>query len=178
MSERTEVMDFEEKKDKDSKIDLDSYPCLKMIDSRYFSAYNNNSQRRILIVDDEPYNILALRIMLKQLCPVNYQSKLDSVIDQAPNGRDALEMSKNINYGLIFMDCQMPIMNGFEASIGIRKYFSQEATAEQPKIIALTGHVDQDYIQNAFSCGMDEVISKPANIEVLKCLFAESIEII
>ena len=80
--------------------------------------------RRILIVDDEPYNLLGLRIMLQQS---GYVGILD-LIDQANNGLEALKQVKRAfneglySYGLIFMDCSMPVMDGFEATDNIRNF--------------------------------------------------------
>ena len=65
----------------------------------------NRDQRRILIVDDEPYNILALKIMLKSICSEEFELMLESILDQAPNGEVAYDMVKLNKYGLIFMDC-------------------------------------------------------------------------
>ena len=84
--------------------------------------------RKILIVDDEPYNILALRIIIKQVCHPDLQEIIDDLIDQAPNGQIAFEKVKQSHelyessYGIIFMDCSMPIMNGFDATNCIRQY--------------------------------------------------------
>jgi CheY-like chemotaxis protein len=80
-------------------------------------------QDKILIVDDEPYNILALKIMIKAVLPPEMKGHIDEHIDEAPNGLAALRMVKESeNYRLIFMDCSMPIMDGFEATKEIRNY--------------------------------------------------------
>jgi CheY-like chemotaxis protein len=72
--------------------------------------------RKILIVDDEPYNLIALKIMLSK-CGIP-----EELIDRAYNGQEAYEMVqkafklKQFSYGLIIMDCSMPIMDGYEAT--------------------------------------------------------------
>ena len=80
---------------------------------------------KILIVDDEQYNIDALKIILKYHCNVDS----DSICDTAFDGKQALEaVQKNVDqyqglfceYELIFMDCNMPIMDGYEATNLIR----------------------------------------------------------
>lgn len=84
-----------------------------------------NKNRRILIVDDEPFNIIGLTIILQQL---KGYSGIKSLIDTAKNGLDALNTfkkafkSRKHSYGLIFMDCSMPILDGFESAENIRKF--------------------------------------------------------
>ena len=58
-------------------------------------------------------------------------------------------LKKNVAYGIIFMDCSMPIMDGYDSSVLIRKYYNQN-NIDQPKIIALTGHTEDLYIKKAF----------------------------
>ena len=89
-------------------------------------------RQRILIVDDEPYNLLGLLIILKlSFKELNYkESIVNKFVDRASNGLEALNMvkmnylKKNVAYGLIFMDCSMPIMNGYDSSVLIRKYYT------------------------------------------------------
>lgn len=87
--------------------------------------YNKmNSNRRILIVDDEPYNILGLKIVLQQ----SGVNSIINIVDTAYNGQQAIDMVKKgfdkneYSYGLIFMDCSMPVMNGYVASDLIRDF--------------------------------------------------------
>lgn len=54
-----------------------------------------------------------------------------------------------MSYGLIFMDCSMPIMDGYDSTVQIRKYYTKNHI-DQPKIIALTGHTEDLYIKKAF----------------------------
>ena len=85
-----------------------------------------NLNRRILIVDDEPYNLIALKIMLKQ-CGIP-----EEYIDCAYNGQEAYEIVqkeyrlKQYSFGLIIMDCSMPIMNGYEATELIRRFLRKK----------------------------------------------------
>jgi CheY-like chemotaxis protein len=80
---------------------------------------------RILIVDDEPYNLLGLRVILEAADESGF---IKDYIDEATNGFDALRAVKkaalegNFMYGLIFMDSTMPIMDGFTATEKIRKF--------------------------------------------------------
>ena len=56
---------------------------------------------------------------------------------------------KGIIFGLIFMDCSMPIMNGYDSSSAIRRYYNKKKM-EQPKIVAVTGHTEDIYIKKAY----------------------------
>ena len=135
--------------------------------------------KRILIVDDEPYNILGLKILLPQASNV---SILDN-IDVASNGQDAVNKvlaaynMGEFSYGLIFMDCNMPIMDGFEATDYIRNFITSR-DFQQPKIIACTGHTDEEYMEKAWCHSMDEFLMKPTNIDVLQSIIKEMVEFI
>jgi CheY-like chemotaxis protein len=56
---------------------------------------------------------------------------------------------KEFSYGLIFMDCSMPIMNGYDASDAIRQYV-KDRNFMQPMIVACTGHTEDEYIKKAW----------------------------
>ena len=118
------------------------------------------------------------------ICQDEIKDIITELIDQAPNGKVAYEMVKEqfetngVTYGIIFMDCSMPIMNGFESTYKIRQYIkSNNSKPPQPMIAALTGHVEMEYIDQAFSYQMDEVISKPANPDIIKQIFSQFIEV-
>jgi CheY-like chemotaxis protein len=122
--------------------------------------------KKILIVDDQSFNIDAANVILK------YSVKLKDfkeICDYALNGKIAYEtvisnVEKNsfqfCNYDLILMDCNMPIMDGYEATQRIRQYLF-DAGIEQPIIVAITGHVEEEYINRAINSGMNQVLSKP-----------------
>ena len=70
------------------------------------------------------------------------------------------------------MDCNMPFMDGYEATYKIREYlYTQDMT--QPIISAITGHTEQAYIDKSINCGMNQVLSKPVQVEVLQHLIKE-----
>ena len=77
-----------------------------------------------MIVDDEPYNILGLQIIIQ----LSGFKDIEKLIDKAKNGQDALDLvkssyeKKNHSYGLIFMDCSMPMINGYDACEAIRLF--------------------------------------------------------
>ena len=61
----------------------------------------------------------------------------------------------------------MPGMNGYDAAIQIRE-FCDEKNIEQPYIVAITGHTEENYVKKAFECRVDEVMSKPAKIDTIE----------
>ena len=74
------------------------------------------------------------------------------------------------SYSLILMDCNMPFMDGFECTKLIRNFFWKEFGAsvyEQPIIAATTGHAEEKYTKKCFDCGMNQVMSKPIQIDSL-----------
>ena len=80
------------------------------------------------------------------------ENVLNKILDKANNGQEALdivkeklEMQNGYTYGIIFMDCSMPILDGYKASKEIKKHY-REKNADIPKIIALTGHTEDVYI--------------------------------
>ena len=64
----------------------------------------------------------------------------------------------------------MPIMDGYEATERIRK-FLQDLKIKQPVIVAVTGHTEQEYVQKALDSGMNTVIRKPIQVDLLKKVF-------
>ena len=73
------------------------------------------------------------------------------------------------DFALIFMDCNMPFMDGYETSSRIRQMLYREGI-QQPIISALTGHTEQQFINKAIDSGMNQVLSKPVKIDVLRDL--------
>ena len=86
-------------------------------------------------------------------------------VDVASNGHEALSRLETAKYDLVFMDCQMPIMDGFEATRLIRE---KEKNGEQKtRIIALTAHVLDDDRKQCLAAGMDDYLSKPFRMQEL-----------
>ncbi|MBT3260503.1 MAG: response regulator, partial [Deltaproteobacteria bacterium] len=111
---------------------------------------------RILVVEDTPFNQKFVSRLLERW-------GYDFVI--AENGLFALEEIEKSEFDIIFMDIQMPEMDGFETTIAIRK--SEENTDRHIPIIAMTAHAMKDDYDRCIECGMDDYISKPIAIDVL-----------
>lgn len=113
---------------------------------------------RILLVEDHPINQkLALAILQKQ--------QLD--VDLAENGLEAIKMLNLKSYDLILMDCQMPVMDGFEASARIRSGEAGEEARKTP-IIALTANAMKEDIDRCTAAGMNDHIAKPFTLTTLQ----------
>lgn len=119
---------------------------------------------RVLVVDDIPVNQKLLLLHLKRL---GYEA------DVANNGQEALDMLAKTEYGLILMDCDMPVMNGFEAATRIR---SNEAYSHRRiPIIALTSYDRDGDKEKCIAAGMDDYITKGASQKELKETIERSI---
>ncbi|KAL4482558.1 hypothetical protein ABPG72_005801 [Tetrahymena utriculariae] len=129
--------------------------------------------RRILCVDDEVFNIQVLMLLFQ---------KLDYQIEKAFNGKDAITIfisfynqkqkyqceSPNCTvFKAIILDCNMPIMNGWDCAKELRNLMNQKKLPSIP-IIALTAYVAQQSYNQCIESGMDDVLNKPINIDVLK----------
>ncbi len=87
--------------------------------------------------------------------------------DIATNGVEAFEMSKEKKYDLIFMDIQMPIMDGITSSKNIISYHKENKINHRPAIIAVTANVLQEDRERCFEAGMDDFMAKPINNNIL-----------
>ncbi|HHG3363431.1 ATP-binding protein [Vibrio parahaemolyticus] len=117
--------------------------------------------RSILVVDDIRMNQVIVTQMLK---------KLDITPDLKANGLEALEAVKNKDYELIFMDCRMPEMDGYEATAHLR-----QKGFDRP-IIALTAGTTIEERQKCIDSGMDDILTKPytaTDIEQIMCKWLE-----
>jgi CheY-like chemotaxis protein len=117
---------------------------------------------RILIAEDNAINQKVLLLMLKR---AGYQA------DVVWNGQEAVEACRAHEYELILMDCQMPELDGWEATRQIRKL-----NKPQPTIIAVTAHALTVNQEECRACGMDEFLSKPYQAEQLLTLVRNRLE--
>lgn len=113
----------------------------------------NGAPVRILMAEDNAINQRVAKLILQ---------RAGFNIDLVSDGSEALEAHRMSPYDLILMDCQMPTMDGFEASRQIRRL-----TQPQPVIIAVTANALVGERERCLSAGMDDYLSKPFQAEQL-----------
>ncbi|MCO4787133.1 MAG: CHASE domain-containing protein, partial [Marinomonas atlantica] len=113
-----------------------------------------NLQAKVLLVEDNLTNQIVAKGML---------SLFGLTVDVAENGQVALDMMAKTAYDLIFMDCQMPVMDGYEASRAIRCFEPESATAKDVPVIALSANAMKGDDQLCFEAGMDDHVAKPVS---------------
>ena len=116
---------------------------------------STNVDKKILVAEDNRTNQMVISAMLKRL---GYE------FDICNNGEEAIKTLINSSYSLVLMDCQMPVLDGFEATRSIRK---QASIADTP-IIALTAGATDKEKQQCFDAGMNDFLSKPIKLGLLK----------
>ena len=127
-----------------------------MITRHALVSQRSRDSHRILVAEDNVVNQkVACRIL----------EKLGLRVDVAADGEAAFRAWSSGRYDLILMDCQMPIMDGYEAT---RKIRAREGTAEHIPIIALTAHAMKGADNECLSAGMDDYLSKPIDRERLR----------
>jgi len=126
----------------------------------------------ILLAEDNPVNQEVTRCMLEELgCRV----------DIAVNGRMALQAITRKSYDIVFMDCQMPEMDGFQATQTLREREKSCPEAHHVPIVAVTANAMKGDRERCLAAGMDDYLGKPFNIEQLRaaltrCLGGPSIQ--
>ena len=113
---------------------------------------------RVLVVDDEPVNLEVASRMLKHC---------GAEVERASDGQEAIaQIGKFPDFSIVFMDCQMPVMDGYAAVREIRR--REAGTGRHIPVVALTGYNTPLDEQNCIEAGMDAFLSKPIIIADLK----------
>ncbi len=114
---------------------------------------------RILVAEDNLVNQkLARRLLEKAGCRV----------DVVSNGIDAVEMWDKLPYDAVFMDCQMPQLDGFDATAEIRRRERSSGRSRRTPIVALTANTMQGDQEKCLDAGMDDFIAKPIQVLMLR----------
>lgn len=133
----------------DNKINTENNPAFQI---------HTNFKANILVVEDNSVNQAVVEDMLSELgCEVTIVN----------NGLEGLEAVKQNSFDLVFMDCQMPIMDGFKATEEIRTYESQNNIPQSNTIIALTANAQSSDKQACLDVGMNDYLSKPFKFDEL-----------
>jgi CheY-like chemotaxis protein len=134
------------------------------------TSARHNWEGRILVVEDNPVNQKILARLLE---------RRGLTVDTVANGRDAVGMVLNTQYSMVFMDCQMPEMDGYQATGEIRSQEGQRALRRTP-IVAMTANAMAGDRELCLRAGMDDYLSKPLTVPELEavlshwCLAAET----
>ncbi len=115
---------------------------------------------RILVAEDNAVNQLVIETML---------DKRGFAVDVAADGAEALASLAQATYAAVFMDCQMPNVDGYEATRRIR---AQERDGERLPVIAMTAHAMKGDRERCLAAGMDDYLSKPLRPEALDAVLA------
>jgi two-component system sensor histidine kinase/response regulator len=116
---------------------------------------------RILVAEDNVVNQKVARLLLKQL---------GQRADLATNGLEAVRALQRQHYDVVLMDCQMPEMDGFDATREIRQ---QIPLQHQPYIVAMTANALEGDREGCLNAGMDDYLAKPVDRERLRAILAE-----
>lgn len=116
---------------------------------------------RILLAEDNPFN---------QKVAVGMLRLIGCQVDVADNGQEALDRADAHDYDMVFMDCQMPVMDGYEATRCIREL---DGPRREVPIIAMTANALSGDRQACFDAGMNDFLSKPITMAVLSDMVAK-----
>lgn len=125
--------------------------------NRDFSQDELKTDMHILAVDDHPVNQKFVQKLLKKL---GFKH-----VDLAENGKQALQMINDNEYDLVLMDCQMPELDGYEATQQLRR--KEEGTDNHLNVIALTANAMVGDKEKCLKAGMDDYLSKPIKPDAL-----------
>lgn len=133
--------------------------CCEMDNAKATTTAQNTVERSnnkaVLLVEDNPVNQAIMQKMLE---------KQGLQVTLAENGAEALEKIKTQSFAIIFMDCQMPVMDGYEASRQIRQMVESKQVVSCP-VIALTANAMAGDREKCLEAGMNDYLSKPVRKE-------------
>ena len=135
-------------------FEIDNNPVEKQEEQMHLDEIFTKSAK-ILVAEDNPTNQKLIR---------KFANKFGFECKIASNGQEAFDLFKSEQFNLILLDCQMPVMDGYEATISIRNY-EKEQNLEQIPIIALTANAFSSNKEKCLSIGMNDIITKPVKMD-------------
>lgn len=124
--------------------------------------YEDFSHLNVLVAEDNLVNQMVIKGLL---------NKLRVVPNVVENGIEAVEACRNSTYDLVLMDCEMPELDGWEATRQIRSFGYRRMSGALISIIGLSAHVMNIEREKAQAAGMDDYLSKPVSLADLKEAF-------
>ena len=128
--------------------------------TKHTLSENRRAKAQFLLVEDNVINQKVAKRMIE---------KLDKVVEIANNGQEALDLLKKKDYDLVFMDVQMPVMGGLEATRKIREPGSGVMNPKIP-IIAMTANAMKGDMEICLDAGMDDYIAKPISFDKIRSM--------
>ncbi len=116
---------------------------------------------RALVVEDNAVN---------QRVAVAFLQRMGARVDVAANGREAVEACAKVGYDIVFMDCQMPVMDGYQAAAAIRFDEARYGRERRIAIVALTANAMPGDGQRCLDAGMDDYVTKPVSPRELRAM--------
>jgi len=142
----------------ESLVGLGSVPSPGGVSEAHEAAGMDLSWMKILLVEDNEVNCKILTKMLLSR---------GITCDIALNGLEAVRACQDKEYDLIFMDCQMPVMDGYESTAEIRRL---EGGCRRTPIVAMTAHAMEGDREKCLKAGMDDYLSKPIDFQAMFAL--------
>jgi PAS domain S-box-containing protein len=124
-------------------------------------------EARILIADDEP---MIRRMVLMTLAQRGWRAEI------AVTGREAVRKCEEVNFDVVFMDLQMPEMDGLEATRRIRQAEQEQEKGRTTCIVGLTAHARPEVREECLAAGMDSVLTKPVRVKELYAAVDECLD--
>ncbi|MBY0357839.1 MAG: response regulator [Candidatus Obscuribacterales bacterium] len=135
---------------------------LELTVTQQFPHQQKNEVGLILIAEDNPVNQKVALLQLRNLGFAGHA---------VGNGQEAIDAVSESHYSLVLMDCQMPDMDGFQATVAIRK--AETITGQRIPIIAMTANAMEGDRERCIEAGMDDYISKPVDSKKLQDVLAK-----
>jgi len=149
-------------------IDLDTLNAEKLAKSKNRAAklIDESAERSKSPLEGQVHVLIVEDNRVNQIVAKNLLEEVGFTCDTVINGLEACSAVRNRHYDVVLMDCQMPEMDGFEATDLIRSWEREQKKKRLP-IIALTANATKEDVQKCFDSGMDAYCSKPINAQVM-----------
>jgi len=162
------AMDWDQIRDEALQAGVDKYLLKPLLPSMLVDCVNET----LGMADDDAGEFVGKRLLVADDIEINREILIallehtGLMIDCAENGKEALEMIERApeKYDIVFMDLQMPEMNGLEATRRIRRVLPERRRGKLP-IIAMTANVFKSDIEECLAAGMDDHLGKPLDID-------------